>query len=169
MNKTRELIIIVLLSSIITVSKMFLSFLPNIELVSMFLIVYTLVFRKKAIIIALLFVLIEGLIYGIGLWWFSYAFVWPLLVILTLLFTRINKENFLLWSIFSGVFGLIFGMLFALPYIILNDLSFAVAYWIRGIPYDIIHMVGNYLAMMLLGEHIYKLLIKLNNQECKSC
>lgn len=168
MNKTRELIILVLLSSIITVSKMFLSFLPNIELVSMFLIVYTLVFRKKAIIIALLFVLIEGLIYGIGLWWFSYAFVWPLLVILTLLFAKINKENFLLWSIFSGVFGLIFGMLFAFPYIILNDLSFAVAYWIKGIPYDIIHMVGNYLAMMLLGEHIYNLLIKLNNEDCKS-
>lgn len=101
MNKTRELIIIVLLSSIITVSKMFLSFLPNVELVSMLLIVYTLVFRKKAIIIALLFILIEGLIYGIGLWWFSYVFVWPLLVILTLLFARINKENFLLWSIFS--------------------------------------------------------------------
>lgn len=59
-------------------------------------------------------------------------------------------------------------MLFALPYIILNDLSFAVAYWIRGIPYDIIHMVGNYLAMMLLGEHIYKLLIRLNKEECKS-
>lgn len=165
MNKTRELIIIVLLSSIITVSKMFLSFLPNIELVSMLLIVYTLVFKKKAIIIALLFILIEGLIYGMGLWWFSYAFVWPILIMLTLMFMKINKENFTLWSIFSGFFGLIFGMLFALPYIFLNDLSFAVAYWIKGIPYDLIHMVGNYLIMMLIGEHIYKLLIKLNTEK----
>ncbi|MDU1349567.1 hypothetical protein [uncultured Clostridium sp.] len=162
MNKTRELIIIVLLSTIITVSKMFLSFLPNIELVSMFFIIYTLVFKKKAIIIALLFVLVEGLIYGIGLWWFSYAFVWPILVILTLLFMKINKENFMLWSIFSGAFGLIFGALFAIPYIVLNDVSFAFAYWVKGIPYDLIHMVGNYLIMMLIGEHIYKLLIKLN-------
>ena len=164
MNKTRELIILVLLAVILIVSKLFLSFLPNIELVSMLLIIYTLIYGRKTFIIVFLFIVIEGLTYGMGLWWFSYLFVWPTLVILTLLFKRINKENFLLWSIFSAVFAILFGMLFAIPYIFLNNFKFAIAYWIQGIPFDLIHMVGNYLIMLLMGELIYKLLIKLNNK-----
>lgn len=160
-NPIKEMIILSLLGTIVFVLQSALSFLPNIEPVSFLLIIYTLILGKKAIIPAMVFNMLIGLLRGMGTWWFGYLIVWPLLVLIVLLFKNIIKENFLGWSILSGVFGLIFGALYAIPQIVITSPSVALAYWIRGIPYDIVHMVGNYFIMLILGKRIYKLLSSL--------
>jgi len=161
MYKTKNLIILSLLGALMLVLQVMTSSIPNIEPVSFLLIIYTLVLGKQALIVVVVFNFLLGLVSGMGTWWFGYWVVWPMLVFVVLLFRKIIKENFLGWSIVSGVFGMLFGALYSIPYIFTVSKTFALTYWINGIPYDLIHMVGNYFIMIILGKRVYDLLKKL--------
>ena len=93
--------------------------------------------------------------WGFGLWWISYLYVWPLLCLLVLLLKRIIKEDFIIWAVVSGFFGLVFGTLFAILYIII-DPAYALAYWISGLPWDVWHAVWNFVLMAALGKPLYR-------------
>ena len=60
------------------------------------------------------FVLMEGIFYGFGLWWINYLYVWSILAIVVLFFDQ--QRDPLFWSTVAGFFGLAFGALCALPY-----------------------------------------------------
>lgn len=158
MYKTKDMIILSLLSALMFVLQIMMRGIPNIEPVSFLLIIYTLVLGKRALIIVAIFNFLLILVSGIGTWWFGYWIVWPLLVIIVLLLKRIIKENFLGWSIVSGCFGLAFGALYSISYILTVSKTFALTYWINGIPYDLVHMVGNYFIMLMMGKRMYSIL-----------
>ena len=155
----RKITRIALLSAILYVSKVALEFLPNVELVSLLTVLYTLVFGKEAFLIVTVFNLFELIQWGFGTWWVSYLYVWPLLVLITLLLKRVIKEEFLIWSVVSGLFGLIFGSLFAIVYLPV-DPAYALAYWISGLPWDVWHGVCNFVLMLAIGKPLYLLLKK---------
>lgn len=148
---------IALLSAILYVSKVALEFLPNVELVSLLTIIYTLVFGTEAFLIVIVFNFFELIQWGFGTWWVSYLYVWPLLCLITLFFKKTIKEEFVLWGIVSGVFGLIFGSLFAIVYIPI-DPAYALAYWISGLPWDVWHGVWNFVLMLVLGKPLYTIM-----------
>ncbi|MBB6715853.1 hypothetical protein [Clostridium gasigenes] len=163
-NNLKTIILMGVLGAILVVSQIALNFIPNVELVSLLLIIFTLIYEKKALYIVFVFVISMGLMYGFGLWWIGYLIIWPALVMITYTFKNKFNKNFLGLAIFSAGFGLIFGALYAIPYIFTSGMNVAIAYWIRGIPFDLIHMVGNYFAMILLGERIYNLLLFSNKK-----
>lgn len=136
-------------------------FLPNIELVSLFIIVYTLVLEKKVFYIIYVFVLVEGTIFGFSMWWFSYLYIWSILAAAVLIFRRIEKPFF--WAIVSGVFGLLFGAMTAIPYLFIPDggVAAAIAYWVKGIPFDLLHCGGNVIAAALLLRPLLKIMKRL--------
>ena len=67
----RKITRIALLSAILYVSKVALEFLPNVELVSLLTVLYTLVFGKEAFLIVTVFNLFELIQWGFGTWWVS--------------------------------------------------------------------------------------------------
>lgn len=158
MYKTKDLLILSLLGALMLVLQVMMSGIPNIEPVSFLLVIYTLVLGKRALVVVAVFNLLLGLVSGMGTWWFGYWVVWPMLVFIVLLLRKVIKENFLGWSIVSGAFGMSFGALYSVPYIFTVSKTFALTYWINGIPYDLIHMIGNYFIMLMLGKRVYKLL-----------
>lgn len=160
---TKTLILYSFLGAILVVSQMALSFLPNIELVSFLVIIYSLCYGKEAIIPVLIFNMLMALIYGFGPWIMGYFILWPLLCYLTVILKKFLVDKYLNLAIFSGFYGLIFGLLYAIPYVLI-DPAYALAYWISGIPYDVAHMIGNYFLMLLLGKIIYTTITKLNKQ-----
>ncbi len=153
----RKLTRIALLSAILYVSKVALEFLPNVELVSLLVIIYTLVFGKETFLIITVFNLFELIQWGFGTWWVSYLYTWPLLCAVTLLLKKAVKEEFIVWSIVSGMFGLVFGALFAVAYIPV-DIAYALTYWISGLPFDVWHAVWNFVLMLVLGKPLYTVL-----------
>ncbi|MCL2050628.1 MAG: hypothetical protein FWG91_02690 [Lachnospiraceae bacterium] len=155
----RKIVRIAFLSAILTVAMMAIKPLPNIELISLLVIVYALLFGKDTFIIVTVFSLIEGLIWGFGLWWVSYLYVWPLLCLIVILLKRFIKEEFLVWAVVSGIFGLCFGTLFALVYLPV-DPAYAFSYWIAGLPWDVWHGVWNFVLMAAVGKPIYRVLKK---------
>ena len=159
---TKELVRDALLAAILFVSQVSLAWISNVELVSLLLILYTLVFKKHVWLILYVFIVLEGLVYGFGLWWFSYLYVWPILPAAVFLFVRATPPKPLAISILSGIFGMLFGFLCALSYLVLAGPGTAFVWWTAGIPFDIIHGVGNFILSLILFCPLYQLLTKLN-------
>lgn len=156
---TKKIARIALFSAILFVSQVALAVLPNVEVVSFLIILFTILYGKEMYLTVTIFTLLEGLLYGFGMWWASYLYVWPILVTIVLLLRKIIKEDFVVWAVVSGAFGLIFGTLFAVGYIPI-DFSVAISYWISGLPWDVWHGICNFLIMLLIGKHVYKAMKK---------
>lgn len=156
---TKDIAIIALAVAIIEVCKVAMTGLPNIELTSFLLIIFSLYFGKKIYFVIPVFILIEGAIYGFGLWWIMYLYAWPLLVLVTRIFKKNDSAVF--WAVVSGVFGLLFGFLCAIPYLFMGGIHTAFSWWIAGIPWDLVHGVSNFLIMLLLYHPITKVIKKL--------
>lgn len=133
--------------------------LPNIHLVAMFIILATLLFSWKALYSVAIFVMLEGLIYGFGIWWLSYLYIWPVLVVVAVFF-RAN-DSALFWAVIAGVHGLCFGALCAIPYLFIGGWQAAASYWIAGIPFDLMQCAGNFVLTLLLLMPLKKLSLKL--------
>jgi len=157
--KAREIVILGLMTAILLVAQVGMSFLPNIELVSLLIIVYTLVFRKKVLFIIYTFVLLEGLIYGFGTWWISYLYVWTVLAGVTWLLR--DMESPLGWAIVNAAFGLLFGALTAIVNLFISGIGGMVSYWIAGIPFDLLHCAGNFATALVLFNPLTLLLRRL--------
>lgn len=63
------------LTAVVFAAQVVMGFLPNIELVTLLFILYTLVLGKKVFLIIYVFVFLEGFFYGFGLWWINYLYV----------------------------------------------------------------------------------------------
>lgn len=160
MKKTKDLTLIAVLASILVISKEILAFLPNIELVTLLLAIYTKLLEvKKVYLICIVFCLVQMIIYGIGLWTPMYFIVWPSFVWLNHHFDKVLKGEQQI-AISNALFGFGFGFLFSIPYFII-DFQLGWAGFLRGIPFDLIHGIGNYLLVLLLYEPILKVLGKL--------
>ena len=160
--KTRltSLCLMAMMGTVMVVSKEALAFLPNVELVSLLTILFTLVFRRQVIGGLGVFLLLEGVLYGFGLWWLMYLYVWPLLAVLVWLF-RWMKRSWQ-WAVFSGLFGLAFGILCSLVYLPMGGVSMVIAWIISGFTFDLVHAGGNFMLALLLYHPLRTALDKLD-------
>ena len=137
-------------------AKFVMSGLPNIEPVSLLLMLFAVTFGVKALFPMGIYIALEILIYGIQLWNINYLYVWPLLMLVALSMRKVTSP--LLWAIVAAVFGLFFGLLCAPVYLFTGGLAFAVNWWLSGIPFDLLHCVGNFGIVLLLFAPLRKLL-----------
>lgn len=155
----RELVTLSLLGALLFVVQVVLGFLPNIELVSLLVILYTRVYGWKALYPVYLFVALEGFFYGITTWFIHYLYIWAILVFVTRVLRRVEIPA--VWTLLNTSFGFLFGPLCAVAYLFMGGPSAAVAYWISGIPFDLLHAVGNCITAIVLYKPLHHLLLRL--------
>ncbi len=155
----RELVLLALLGALLFVTKTALALLPNIEPVSLLILVYTAVLGWKALCPVYVYVALEYMVWGFGLWSACYLYVWPVLVLLAMLFRRM--ESAVGWAVLSGAFGLCFGGLCALVYLVSGGWAFALSWWVSGIPFDLLHCAGNFAMALVLFRPCKKTLLRL--------
>ena len=160
----RELVIFAMLGALTFCSDLLMDALPNIHLVGLFITVFTLVFRVKALFPLYVYVALSGVsavIYGGILWWVPYLYVWTVLFgVILLIPKRIPRPLiFLLAHLFTTLHGLAYGTLYAPVQAVLFHLDFrGMLAWIAaGIPFDLIHAIGNF----AFGFFIYPLTVLL--------
>jgi energy-coupling factor transport system substrate-specific component len=160
--RAKDIALIGMMSAIMITAQVGLSFLPNIELVSLLIILSTLIFGWRALYIIYVFVITEGLIYGFGLWFINYLYVWTVLFALVLLLRKLNSA--FLWAVISGLYGLSYGALCSIPYFITGGPASGFAYWVQGVPFDILHGAGNLIITLILYHPLYSLLTKIKKR-----
>ncbi len=154
--KVQDLVLISILSASITAGKLALSFLPNVEVVSLLFILYTVTLGvKKTWLISVIFATTEIFLYGFSTWVLGYYVVWPILILATgALKGKVKSEYG--FAMISGIFGLSFGFFFALFESLFYGIAYGMAYWARGIPLDILHGASNYIIAIILINPLLK-------------
>ena len=149
----RESIVLSLLGAVMFCSKLITEAIPNVHFIAMLTMAYTVVFRKKAIYAILVFIMLTGLFYGFGVWWVPYFYLWPILWAVTLLLpTNLKPKYAVPMYMAVGFFhGLFYGTMYAPFQAIVFGLNFKrmIAWIVAGLPWDVIHAVGNLFACSL--------------------
>lgn len=148
-----------MLGALTFAAKVAMAGLPNIEPVSLFVMLFAVVFGKKCLYPIYTYVAMEFLFYGLHLWSINYLYIWLILAIAAGLLREIKHP--MMWAVISGAFGLLFGLLCVPVYIVSGGIEFAVSWWISGIPFDITHAIGNFVIALVLFVPLRKLLTKL--------
>lgn len=143
-----------MLGAIMFCSKIIMEFLPNIHLLGMLIMTYTIVFRKKALIPIYIYVFLDGLYGGFGTWWLPYLYIWTILWAVTMLLPRNmpKKVAATVYPVVCCLHGLAFGTLYAPAYALIMRMSFqaTVAWIVAGFPWDAMHGAGNFVAGLLI-------------------
>ncbi len=155
----RELTLFSVLGALTFAAKYAMSFLPNIEPVSLMVMLFAVVFGKKCLYPIYLYVAMEILFYGLGLWNINYLYIWAMLALGAYLLR--HMEHPLAWAMVSGTFGLAFGALCGIVDIFIGGPAYAVTKWVSGIPFDIAHCAGNFFIALVLFKPLRGLMEKL--------
>lgn len=155
----REMILFGMLGAMTFALKVAMAALPNIEPVSLTLLVYAVVFGWKALYPAYIYVIMEILYFGLGTWNICYLYVWPILVVAGICMRKMRSP--VSWAVLSGAYGLAFGALCGIVDIFIGGLGYAVTKWVSGIPFDVAHCVGNFCIALILFVPLRKLVEKL--------
>ena len=145
-----------MLGALTFAAKYAMSALPNIEPVSLMVMLFAVTFGFKALFPIYLYVAMEILFFGLGLWNFNYLYVWVILALIAWFVRRM--EHPLGWAMLSGMYGLLFGALCAPVDVVIGGFAYAGAKWMSGIPFDLLHCVGNFVIVLLLFAPLRKLL-----------
>ena len=142
-------------------AKYAMAWLPNIEPVSLCMLLYGAVLGRKGLYPTYLYVGMEILFFGLGLWNINYLYIW--LVPLAAGRLLRDMKNPLGWALAGGSFGLLFGALCAPVDVVVGGVEYAIAKWISGIPFDIAHCAGNFVIALVLfvpmRKRMYKVLL----------
>lgn len=143
-----------MLGAIMYCSKLIMEALPNIHLVGVLTVAFTLVYRKKALYPIYIFVLLSGLFSGFSTWWIPYLYIWTVLWGITMLLPREMPKKIapIVYAVICALHGLFYGVLYAPVQALFFGLDFkGMLTWIAaGFSFDILHCVGNLCCGMLI-------------------
>lgn len=148
-------------------SKMIKEVAPNVHLLGVFTIAFTVVYRKKALYPIYTYVLLNGIFCGFATWWIPYLYLWAVLWGATMLLPKRIPEKIrpLVYMLLCAAHGFLFGTLYAPAQALLYGLSFQkmVAWIISGLPWDFVHGVSNFFCGILIVP-VIKILTFLENK-----
>ncbi len=151
---TREITIFAMLGAVMYASKLLMEVAPNIHLLGVFTIAFTVVYRKKALYPIYIYVILNGIFSGFAAWWVPYLYVWTVLwgVVMLLPEQLPKKLRPLIYMTVCAVHGFLFGTLYAPAQAILFGMSFQgmISWIIAGLPFDLIHGISNFFCGLLI-------------------
>ncbi len=143
----KETVTFALLGAVLYIGDIALELLPNIHMVGVLIVAYTVVYRAKALYPVAVYVLLQGLLCGFNTWWIPYLYVWTVLwgVVMVLPRRMPTAVAVPVYMAVCGAHGLAFGALYAPVHALLYHLNGAqtLAWIAAGFPFDVVHAVGN--------------------------
>jgi len=150
----REIAVFSMLGALMYVSKIAMEFAPNVHLLGVFTMAFTVVYRKKALYPIYTYVLLNGMFSGFATWWIPYLYIWTVLWGVTMLLPKKmpKKVQPVVYMAVNACHGFAFGILYAPAQAVLYGLSFqGMLAWIAsGLPWDFAHGVSNFICGLLI-------------------
>ncbi|MBQ8413641.1 MAG: hypothetical protein IJX58_00140 [Clostridia bacterium] len=145
----RSVALVGIMAATLECGKLALSFLPNIEVVTLLCALYGYVFGIYGVIATVIFVCIEPLIYGIGSWILTYIIYWPLVALVFLLLRKKGVNSRILLTLTALGLTVLFGVLSSLIdtafYLGINEnyLPNFCLYYVRGLVFYLVQLATN--------------------------
>lgn len=150
----REMAIFSMLGALMYASKMIMEWAPNIHLLGVFTIAFTVVYRAKALYPIYIYVLLNGIFAGFATWWIPYLYIWAVLWSITMLLPKKMPKPVavVVYSLVNALHGYGFGILYAPVQALLFGLNFKgmIAWIVAGFPFDVIHGTSNLICGLLI-------------------
>lgn len=149
MRPARAVALVGIMAASVECGKLALSFLPNIEVVTLLLALYGYVFGWYGVAAALVFVFIEPLIYGFSTWVITYALYWPAVAVVFMFLAKAKLKNRWLLTLVAVLMTVWFGVLSSLVDIGLFSGAFEnfferfAIYYTRGIVFYALQIACN--------------------------
>lgn len=157
----KEIAVFGMLGGVMYVSKMIMELLPNIHLLGVFIVAFTVVYRQKALYIIYTYVFLNGIFSGFAAWWIPYLYVWTVLWAAVMLLPKNMPKRVqpVVYMAVCAAHGFLFGTLYAPAQAILFGFSFQgmVTWIIAGLPWDFIHGISNFFCGILIMPLVYAL------------
>ena len=155
----REITLFAVLGAMTFALQVAMAPLPNIEPVSLLVMIYAAVFGWKCLYPVYIFVVMEILFYGISTWNVYYLYVWAVLAFAAILMRKQTQP--FAWALLSAVYGLFFGALCGIVDIFIGGFGYAAAKWVSGIPFDLLHCGGNFVIALIMFKPLRTAMDKL--------
>lgn len=151
---TREIAIFSMFGGLMYLSKIIMEWIPNVHLLATFIVVFTVVYRKKALIIIYVYVFVTGLNNGFAPWWYTNLYIWTVLWAMAMMVPqKLDKRiKVIVYMLICGLHGLAYGTLCA-PMEALTygfTLERTIRWIIVGLPFDIGHGISNFWSAIII-------------------
>ena len=146
---SRTVALVGIMAATLECGKLVLSFLPNVEVVTLLCALYGYVFGAYGVIAAAVFVCIEPLIYGVGSWIVYYIIYWPLVAAAFMLLRRRGVKSRLRLTLsalgLTALFGILSSVVDTAFYLGINENYFKnlCLYYARGIVFYFVQLACN--------------------------
>ena len=151
---TKEMAVFSMLGAVMYASKMIMEIAPNIHLLGVFTIAFTVVYGKKALYPIYIYVLLNGAFCGFAAWWVPYLYLWTVLWGAVMLLPKKipDKVKPLVYMVVCAMHGFLFGTLYAPAQALLYGLSLkaTIAWIVAGLPFDFIHGISNFFCGIII-------------------
>lgn len=158
----KEIALFGMLGALMCISKFITEPFPNIHLLGVFTVAFTVVYRQKALYPIYIFVFLTGILWGFGLWWIPYLYIWTVLWGMVMLLPKNIPKKIapIFYIILCSLHGFLYGVIYAPSQALLFGLDFKgmIAWIISGFPFDLIHGISN----LCLGVLIIPIVATLN-------
>ncbi len=156
----RQVVLFAMLGAMTFALQVAMAALPNIEPVSLLVMLFAVIYGWKSLYAVYVFVVMEILFHGLGIWNINYLYIWTVLAVAAIALRKM--ESPLGWAILSGVYGMLFGALCGIVDVFIGGFGYAAAKWASGIPFDLLHCGGNFVLALVLWKPLRSLLERLN-------
>lgn len=165
----RETVVFAMLGAVMYASKIIMEFAPNVHLLGVFTIAFTVVYRKKALYPIYVYVILNGIFSGFATWWVPYLYIWTVLwgIVMLLPKKMPKKVQPIVYMTVCALHGFLFGTLYAPAQALLYGLNFKgmIAWIVAGLPWDFVHGVSNFFCGLLIMPTISALKLAERNVE----
>lgn len=173
-SPARAVAVVGISAAAIECGKLALAALPNIEVVSILVAVFSYSFGYLGLLATVVFVAIEPMLYGFGSWVVSYIVYWPLLSLVFLLLGRMRIKSRWLITGIAVLMTFFFGVLSSLVDVGLFSGFFESfwarfsVYYVRGIVFYALQIATNAVIFPLLFPFLTERLGKIAKKFNKS-
>jgi len=143
-----------MLGALMFCSKVIMEALPNIHLLGMLTVAYTVALRRRALIPIYIYVFLNGLYAGFNAWWVPYLYIWTVLWGAAMLLPKRMKRPVavVVYAVVCALHGFLFGALYAPAQALMYGFTFkqTLAWISAGLTFDIIHSASNLFVGFLI-------------------
>lgn len=159
-----------MLTTLCYVSRLLFQFLPNVQPVTVIILLITQVWgTRDGLIVATLSILVSNINLGMGVWTLAQVVSFAVIVLLTgsLFRLKFDRAPFIIKALYAGLVGYLYGFVISAVQAPFFGIQSFWAYYISGIPFDTMHALGNSAFYILLAPILIPLLKKFSKRYYK--